>query len=157
MKSDEPVNSSVRVPLVLLFAVAIVGWLGPGCEGRTDLRASKGGSGSAASTCDGSVLNGVWLRNADGLEMTLAANGCTISGTVDSATLHHAIAGSYDDAARTMQGTIKRTSLSSGCTTVMPVTLVLSDDNHFVEAITETDGQCDLPTTYNEASVWVRE
>ena len=55
-----------------------------------------------------------------------------------------------------MQGSINRTTVANGCLTVMTVMLVLTDPTHFTLAITGTDGRCDLATTYNEATIWVR-
>ena len=65
------------------------------------------------------------------------------------------INGTYDDVARTMIGTIKRTTVASGCVTMMNATWVLTDPTHFTFAITSTDGQCDLLTSYHEVSTFV--
>lgn len=242
MSSADVVDPIARVPRFLLLAVAIAGWVGPGCGKSTSLRVGTGGnsgttdsgnatipggggtidgdtsfggaggtveaggstsgatdggdaavsgggdavdgdtrSGGADGTveaggrggaggrsegdadsvdteiCDGAALSGVWRRAVDGLVMILAADGCAISGTADNSGYHHTIIGSYDDATRTMRGTMRRTTISSGCATIMTVTLVLTDSTHFLAAITGTDGRCDLLTTYNEASVWVRQ
>jgi len=110
-----------------------------------------------ASRCDGSALVGRWYRALDGLIMVLDADGCAIMGTSDNVAFSHTIAGTYDDIARTMVGTIKRKTISSGCTTLMNATWVLTDPTHFTFAITSTDGQCDLRTTYNEVSTFVRQ
>ena len=120
---------------------------------------STGGAGGSVDVagCDGSALDGVWLRSLDGLTMTLQADGCFIRGTADSPYNHHTVSGTYDPATRTMQGSINRTTVSSGCLTIMAVTLVLTDSTHFTLAITGTDGRCDLATTYNEATIWVRQ
>jgi hypothetical protein len=112
---------------------------------------------SVPAVCDGSALDGAWFRSVDGLTMTLVANGCAISGTADLPSLRHTVVGTYDDTTRTMRGTIKRTTVASGCATVMTVTIVLTASTQFLEAVTGTDGLCDLPLTYNEASVWVKQ
>jgi hypothetical protein len=125
-----------------------------GGDATVDVRVSTGD----IETCDGSALNGVWLRSVDKLTMILAtANGCAISGSADNGSYLHAIVGTYDSATRSMHGTIRRTNRSTGCVTMMTVTLMLTDTTHFTEAITGTDGRCDLLTTYNEAFVWVKQ
>jgi hypothetical protein len=107
--------------------------------------------------CDGTALAGVWWRSLDGLTMTLEANACAIRGTADNPYYHHTVSGTYDEVTRTMQGSINRTTVSTGCLTIMTVTLVLTDSTHFTLAITGTDGRCDLLKTYNEATIWSRE
>jgi hypothetical protein len=107
--------------------------------------------------CDGAALAGAWWRSLDGLTMTLEANGCSIRGTADNPYYHHTVSGTYDEVSRTMQGSINRTTVSSGCLTIMTVTLVLTDSTHFTLAITGTDGRCDLLRTYNEATIWLRQ
>jgi len=131
-----------------------------GTDSGADVAVTVDGSASTVDVgkCDGAALNGVWFRSVDKLTMILAAaNGCAISGSVDTASYLHAIVGTYDDATRTMHGTIKRTTRSNGCVTIFTMIFALTDATHFTEAITGTDGRCDLPTTYNEASVWVKQ
>jgi hypothetical protein len=160
-----------------------IGWGGsgsPGESGGSIPDANKVGSGGAAGTidasdsdgidsgaggsalvdvggCDGTALNGVWIRALDGLTMILSADGCAISGPANNSGYLHTVTGPYDDVTRTLRGTIKRTTRSSGCTTIMTVTMVLTDATHFTLAITGTDGKCDLLTTYNEATVWAKQ
>ena len=107
--------------------------------------------------CSGSAMAGTWNRAADGLVMELAADGCAIRGTSDNPSYRHTIEGTYNDDARTMIGTIRRTTVSNGCVTVMKTTWVLMDRKHFTMAIVGTDGLCDLAPTYNEVSTFVRE
>ena len=72
--------------------------------------------------------------------MTLQADGCSIRGTLDTPYYHHTVSGTYDEVTRTMQGSVSRTTVSSGCRTIMTVTLLLTDSMHFTTAITGTDG-----------------
>jgi hypothetical protein len=88
--------------------------------------------------------------------MILQTDGCSVRGTADNPYYHHTVSGTYNEVTRTMQGSINRTTVSSGCLTIMTVTLVLTDSTHFTLAITGTDGHCDLLTTYNEATIWLR-
>jgi len=165
---------------MLFLVVVVVIAPGPACDGKTKMQTGTGAGGSAGGAggalelgdagdssdgpaasdtnhCDGSALVGRWYRSLDGLIMVLAADGCTITGTSDNVAFSHTIAGTYDDVARTMVGTIKRKTISSGCTTLMTSTWVLTDPTHFTFAITGTDGHCDLLTTYNEVSTFVRQ
>jgi hypothetical protein len=102
-------------------------------------------------------MAGTWNRATDGLLMELGASGCAIRGTSDNPSYRHTIEGTYNDDARTMIGTIRRTTVSNGCVTVMKTTWVLMDRQHFTMAIVGTDGLCDLAPTYNEVSTFVRE
>lgn len=100
---------------------------------------------------------GRWYRPLDGLIMLLDAKGCAITGTSDNVSYSHTIVGTYDDVARTMIGTIKRTNISSGCITVMNATWVLINPTHVTLTITGTDGRCDLLKTYSEFTTFVRQ
>jgi hypothetical protein len=113
--------------------------------------------GADGTSCDGSAMAGTWYRASDGLVMILAARGCNISGTSDNPYYRHTIAGIYDEVARTMVGTIHRTTVSNACVTVMQTTWVLTDSRHFTMAIVGTDGLCNLAATYNEVSTLVRQ
>jgi hypothetical protein len=165
--------------IVIVCAVA----LGPACDGKTKMLlgtdgssgmpdSGAGGAGGApdpgaggaggliapdSSSCDGSAMAGTWYRALDKLVMILGAEGCTITGTSDNPSYRHIITGTYNEAASTMIGTIERTTVSNGCITVMNATWVLTDPTHFTFAITSTDGRCDLLTTYNEVSTFVRQ
>jgi hypothetical protein len=129
---------------------------GPGTGGAAG-SADAGASGEAGGTCDGSAMDGTWYRALDGLSMILLSDGCAITGTADNSYYRHVITGTFDDAARTMTGKIKRTNISSGCTTFMATTWLLTDSTHFTMTITSTDGACDLSRTYGEQSVFVRK
>jgi hypothetical protein len=133
----------------LIVVAAMVGCAAAGRVGRTGLAGNVAG-------CSGAEVNGVWWRALDSLTMPLTADGCFIRGWVDNPSYHHTVSGTYDEATRTMQGSINRTTVANGCLTVMTVMLVLTDPTHFTLAITGTDGRCDLATTYNEATIWVR-
>ena len=131
-----------------------------GAGGAQDAGGTGDSSGPTAgdtSRCDASAIVGRWYRALDGLIMVLNADGCSISGTSDNIAFSHTIAGTYDEVARTMVGTINRKTISSGCTTLMNATWVITDPTHFTFAITSTDGHCDLRTTYNEVSTFVRQ
>ncbi|HEX7506114.1 MAG TPA: hypothetical protein VF550_05040 [Polyangia bacterium] len=141
---------------------------GPGDAGGTIEADSGSDSGSVDSAadgagaievggCNGTALNGVWIRASDRLTMILTSDGCAIRGTADNSGYLHTIAGTYDDASRVLRGTIKRTTRSSSCTTLMDVTILLTDATHFTMAITGTDGKCDLLKTYSETSVLVKQ
>ena len=158
----------------LLAGVMVIAW-GLGCDGKTKMTigsdastggvlSDTGGTGGAGGTtsidtvvCDGSAMAGTWYRALDGLIMILAADGCAITGTSDNPSYRHIINGTYDDVALTMVGTIKRTTVSSGCVTIMNATWVLTDPTHFAFAITTTDGQCDLLASYHELNTYVRQ
>ena len=133
--------------LAALSTVAFV--LASSCAGKT--RTASGG------ICSGAAMVGTWHRATDGLVMELVADGCVIRGTSDNPSYRHTIEGTYNDDARTTIGTIRRTTVSNGCVTVMKTTWVLTDRKHFTMAIVGTDGICDLPPTYSEVSTFVRE
>ena len=128
-----------------------------GGAGGTTTASTTVDTGVDSVACDGSAMAGTWRRASDSLVMILAAKGCAISGTSDNPNYRHAIEGTYDDVARTMIGTIRRTAVSTGCVTLMQATWVLTDLQHFTMAIVGTDGLCNLATTYNEVSTFVRQ
>jgi hypothetical protein len=116
-----------------------------------------GAGGLDSALCDGSAMDGTWNRTLDGLSMILASTGCTITGSADTSYYRHAITGTYDSVARTMIGKIQRTNISTGCTTIMMATWVLTNPTHFTMTITSTDGACDLLPTYSEQTVFVHK
>ena len=130
---------------------------GGGSDSGSVDSAADGAGAIEVGGCDGTALNGVWIRASDRLTMILTSDGCAIRGTADNSGYLHTIAGTYDDASRVLRGTIKRTTRSSSCTTLMDVTILLTDATHFTMAITGTDGKCDLLKTYSETSVLVKQ
>jgi hypothetical protein len=56
-----------------------------------------------------------------------------------------------------MIGTIKRTTVSSGCIATMNARCVLTDVRYFTRAFSGTEERCDLLPTYNEVSTFVRQ
>ena len=141
-------------------AAATGGMDGGGRVGEAGGISEVDGGGLAdadSALCDGSAMDGTWYRSLDGLTMILASQGCSITGSANGVYYLHAIAGIYDSVARTMVGTITRTKISSGCTTIMNTTWVLTDPTHLTMIITGTDGACDLARTYSEQSVLVRQ
>jgi hypothetical protein len=140
------------------------GGVGGAATGFDAVLATGGAGGTVAAdagvdsrSCDGSAMAGTWYRALDGLVMILAAKGCVITGSSDNPSFRHTIEGTYDDVARTMIGTIHRTTVANGCVTVMQTTWVLTDPQHFTVAIVGTDGLCDLATTYHEVTTFVRQ
>lgn len=140
-------HTCLRPFLVLAYTVSLVCW--PGCA--TPNKSQR------PAPCDGAALAGSWERPSDGLTMDLFADGCAIRGNADGPAFRHAIQASYDPETHTMVGTIRRTTVASGCVTVMRTTWMLTDPRHLNMAILGTEGACDLPTGYKEVSTLNRQ
>ncbi len=124
--------------------------------GGTSGTGGASGTGADAGSCDGSVLNGSWIRS-DMLVITFAATGCSIVGSANTAAFRHTLTGTYNDASRVMPLIVQRTSVATGCVTSMTGTLILTDSTHLTLVVTGTDGACDLPAGYNEATVYTKQ
>lgn len=100
-----------------------------------------------AAVC--AAFAGTWQRT-DGFVFIFSANGCAMSGVGDTAQHTHRLQGTLDPATGHMPFTIARTTLFTGCVTVMSGFIQVSDPAHLTLVITGTDGACDLPRTFTD-------
>jgi hypothetical protein len=101
-------------------------------------------------------VNGIYQRKSDKLVMRIQQSTCDINGAIPPTrnNFEHIVDGRWSSENNSFDVTIVRTNTVDGCTTQLTGTLYKNRKNVRL-TIDGSDGKCELPTDYQESSVWI--